>query len=236
MNRLSEAVKISEQHARGMQTVAHHYDHADQVRKYAIEIASSEGLSPQDIAQVELAALWHDIGLDYVEDRYKHPEKAAELFGQTFSDEKLLNTDEKENIAFLINYHDKYKEAQSLCNNQRLLQMLRILIDADTLELLGERGYERAKETVQERNWPDYDPNNPRGETYGFSSDKFDLRFAAKRSGQLADAIEPTLIGQLNFQISCADLLFTHLAKVKGTNGVEYLKHKIENIVSNITN
>jgi HD superfamily phosphodiesterase len=226
------AIKTSEDLAKKMNTVAHHYEHADQVRRYAIEIAQDENLSPREIFLIELTALWHDIGLDYVEERSKHPEVSAQMFLETFPDIQVLTDEEKEKISFVLRYHDKYSEAQVKNANEDLLKMLRIVIDADTLELLGERGIKRAEETATDRNWPRFDPQNPLGETYNFTSKDFDERFKLKREGKIASGIEPTLVGQLNFQISCADLLFTKLAKKIGLQGVSLLKQEISEITA----
>lgn len=227
-----QAVKISEDLAKKMNNVAHHYDHADKVRRVTVELAKSEKLSGRDLFLIEIAALWHDIGLDYVDDRSKHPEKSGEIFLNTFSDVNIFSEQEKEAVVFLLKYHDKYQQAKSTSSNERLLKLLRILVDADTLELLGQRGYERAVETAKSRNWPEYDKEKPLGETYDFDSKQFDERFALKREGKLVNATEPTLVGQINFQISCSDLLFTDAAKRMSENGVQFLKNKIQEIVN----
>jgi len=232
MNKSEEqAIRRSEDRARQMNTVAHHYDHADQVRQDASAIAKSEGLDDRDVFLLAIAALWHDIGLNDVEDRDQHPEKSVAMFGQTFPGSDEFSEPEKADLTFLIQYHDKYSQAAA-ATTPRLLKMLRILIDADTLELLGERGYERAVETAAARQWPKYDSADPRGETYGLSASQFDARFARKKAGKIKDAIEPTLVGQLNFQISCAAWLFTAAAKLKGQNGAQFLKDKIADIIN----
>ena len=215
-----------------MNTVAHHYDHADIVRKSAVELGKSEGLADRELFLLEIAGLWHDIGRDYVENQSQHAAKAASMFLDTFPREDEFSTIEKDEIVFMITYHDKYQQALDVSQNDKLLLMLRIIIDADTLELLGERGYMRAVETAETCAWPKYDEDNPYGETYGFNDKQFDERFKLKRVGKLVSVIEPTLVGQLNFQISCTELLFTEAAKSKGKDGAEYLKAKIEEIVS----
>jgi len=219
--------------SRRMNTVAHHYGHADQVRKDAIAIAKDEGLDDREVFMVEVAALWHDIGLDYVNDRSEHPDKASEMFLDEFGDSGEFTNSEKETIRFLLKYHDKYLEASKATTDGKLLKMLRVLIDADTLELLGRRGYERAVETAESKNWAEYNPLNPLGETCGFGPRQFDERFISKKKGEITDVIEPSLVGQLNFQISCGELLYTRLAKSKGAKGVDYLKEKIVELVGN---
>lgn len=236
LSRISKSEKhvinISEDFAKKMNTVAHHYDHADRVRIEAVELGKSENLNHRDLFLLEVVALWHDIGLDYIKDRSKHPDKSADMFLKTFPDVGYFSKQEKENIIFMLKYHDKYKLAKSISTDIKLLKLLRILIDADTLELFGERGYQRALETAESRSWPKYNSNNPKGETFRLNSKQFDERFALKREGKLINVIEPSLVGQINFQISCADLLFTKAAKIKGKNAVLYLRNKLKLIVS----
>lgn len=223
-------VALAEDLARKMNTVAHKWEHADTVRNDAVSMAIDLGLDVNAKYLLEIAALMHDVGLDYCEDRTTHSSKSVDVFTETFRDRPLTEKD-GEAVKFLIMYHDKYSKAAELHPDEKLLIMLRILIDADTLELLGQRGYDRAIETAQSRGWPDYDYNNPKGETFGFSSDDFDKRFKLKREGKVDFATEPSLVGQLNFQISCTDLLFTDWAKSKAFCGVKFLKEKIKNII-----
>lgn len=145
---MRSALQISEAMARKMNTVAHHYDHADRVRKNAIAIGKSENLSQRDLLLLETAALWHDIGRDYVENQKFHSDKSAEMFSITFKNTKYFTDQEKQYIEFIIKYHDKFHLAKKVCKDNKLLKMLRILMDADALELIGKIGYERAVETA----------------------------------------------------------------------------------------
>jgi HD superfamily phosphodiesterase len=227
-----KAIKLSEDFAKKMNTVAHHFNHADQVRNEAVSIGLKEGLDSNDLFLLEIAALWHDVGLDYVKDRKDHPQKSSDMFLEAFDNNEVFTALEKNDITFLLLFHDKYSEAKMKCSDERVLKMLRILIDADTLELLGEIGFQRAVETQKDRNWSVFDPNNPKGETYEYSSKDFDKRFKLKKENKVLTGIEPTLVGQLNFQISCADLLYTASAKTKSIPGVKFLKDKIQEIIS----
>lgn len=223
-------VMIAEDLARKMNTVAHKWEHADIVRNDVISMACDLDLDSKDKHLLEIAALMHDVGLDYCDDRATHSEKSVGIFTKAYRDQQFPEND-RATIEFLIMHHDKYAKAVELHPDEKKMIMLRILIDADTLELLGPRGFERAKETAISRGWPDFDKDNPRGTTAGFSSTDFDKRFLQKREGKVIYATEPTLVGQLNFQISCADLLFTEWAKNKSVNGVAYLKDKIASLV-----
>lgn len=145
---MRSSLQISEAMARKMKTVAHHYDHADRVRKNAIAIGKSENLSQRDLLLLETAALWHDIGRDYVENQKFHSDKSAEMFSNTFKNTKYFTDQEKQYIEFIIKYHDKFHHAKKICKDNKLLKMLRILMDADALELIGKIGYLRAVETA----------------------------------------------------------------------------------------
>jgi len=204
-----KAIKIAEKLSRKMGTVAHDYKHADNVRKGAVLLAIKEGFTKRDVFLTELAGLLHDIGLDYVEDRSKHAEMSSKMFLKVFSNNNILSNHEKNKISFLILHHDKFASAITLTSDENLLRMLRVLIDADTLELLGKNGYTRAVETAKSREWPLHGPNKHFGETTTFTT------------------IEPTLVGQLNFQASCFEMLFTESAKEKGKAGVKYIREKI---------
>jgi putative nucleotidyltransferase with HDIG domain len=57
--------------------LAHGFKHVDRVRRHALVIARAEGVAGIEV--VEAAALLHDIGLAYVEERSQHAEVGAEL-------------------------------------------------------------------------------------------------------------------------------------------------------------
>lgn len=227
---IEKNITIAENLARKMNTVAHKWEHADIVRNDVLFMANDLGLDDNDKQLLEIAALMHDVGLDYCDDRAVHPSKSVDIFTEAFKDQPFTEKDQ-ETIKFLILHHDKYSKAVELHPDEKTLTMLRVLIDADTLELLGSRGYERAVETALSRGLPDYDQDNPSGITTGYTSQDFDKRFLQKKEGEVIYAIEPTLVGQLNFQISCADLLFTDWAKNKSVDGIIYLKNKIVSII-----
>ena len=186
----------------------------------------------RNIFLIETASLWHDMALNEVTDRASHGEQAGELFLQTFPDDKYFNEDEKETICFILKYHDKANLVRNSESDLRLLHMLNIVTDADTIELLGERGFERAVEVVKANGWPVFNPSNPRGDTFGFSSSQFDERFLLKSKGQIDYVKEPTLVGQLNFQISCADNLKTKKGGEIGMPRAEYLRNKLDELIN----
>ncbi len=234
MNRqiAKEAISVSENLGKQLHAVAHDFGHINRVRNLVLTIAQDEGVSPRDQFLLEIAALWHDLGLEKAKDRSRHGEIASELFLREFPGQDFFTKEEKSLVCFLITFHDKARLARTSETDSRFLKMLNILTDADTLDLLGERGYERAVETTKANNWPDYHPENPKGETYEFSALEFDKRFDLKKKGLIKDAKEPTLVGQLNFQISCGDNLFTKLGKKQGLEGVNFLKAKLRDLVS----
>lgn len=231
---MNKAIQISEGVAKRMKATAHHYDHADRVRNWVLKIAQNESLNDESSLVLELAALWHDVGLDYVSDRGKHAIVSAQMFTEKFSSHPGISKEIIKEVGFLVEHHDKF----SVLNNSKLsdndiylYKLLRILIDADTLELLGEVGYKRGLEATKEKGWPMFDRTNPLGLTYGYSAADFTNRMQRQKSGEIKGFIEESFVGQLNFQISCADLLYTSLAKSVGEDGKNYLKKKIKEIV-----
>ncbi len=228
---MDEAIKRSENIGKRLKTAAHDYDHFNRVRNWVVLIAKDEGLNERGKFLLEISALWHDMALDKVTDRSKHGEVAGEMFLHEFKGYDVFTENEKETIFFMLKYHDKARLVRNSKTDKKLLQMLNILTDADTLELLGERGYERALETARANNWPNFDTNNPKGETYGFSAKQFDERFELTKTGKIKHVKEPTLVGLLNFLISCADNLYSSKAKTVGKAGADYLKSKIDYII-----
>lgn len=228
---VNKALIRSEELAKQLKVVAHDYEHLDAVRKMVILLGQDENLTKREIFLLEIAALWHDLALNKVQDRSKHGERAAELFLKEFTGDEFFSNAEKDIVYFLIKYHDRARLVRKPETNKDLLKKLNILTDADTLDLLGERGCQRAKETSDANSWPDFDINNPKGVTYGYSAAQFDEGFDLKDKGFIQDAKEHTLVGQLNFQISCADNLFTKKAKEIGDPGVMYLKKKIQDLI-----
>ncbi len=95
-------------------------------------------------------------------------------------------------------------------------QLLLILRDADTLDLLGPVGLMRAFTSKYDQ--PDYPPDFVKGETWGLTSEQFTQRFASGLgAGQ-------HIVDQINFQISCYDNLKTASAQRFGRPLVAFMK------------
>jgi uncharacterized protein len=174
--------------------LAHDFKHVDRVRRHALAIASAEGFA--NLALVEAAALLHDIGLAYVEQRSHHAEVGADRAARFLQEHGLFTEPEIDAIAEAIGCH-------SLISGGGVLGT--ILRDADILDLLGAVGILRA--CTSKYASPEYDPGNVKGETWGLSAQSFTQRFTE------GIGIGPHIVDQLNFQLSCADNLQTARAR-----------------------
>ena len=175
--------------------IAHDYKHVDRVRKHALQIAQLEGYPK--LAQVEAVALLHDIALSHVEQRRDHGKVGAQMAEQFLTENQLFEADAIAEIVHAIRWHDSVKSDES--------PLLAILRDADMLEIFGAIGILRG--LTSKATLPDYDLANIRGETWALTARDFDARFAD------GTGIGPTIIDQLNFQISCYDNLNTATAR-----------------------
>jgi uncharacterized protein len=175
--------------------IAHDYKHVDRVRRHALWIAEQEGYPHRD--RVQAVALLHDIALGKVENRREHGKVGADMAAAFLREKALFDEAAIEEIANAIRWHDSVKQDDS--------PLLAILRDADMLEIFGAVGLLRG--ITSRATMPDYDADNIRGETWGFSARDFDPYFADGRG------IGPTLIDHINWQMSCLDNLNTESAK-----------------------
>jgi HD superfamily phosphodiesterase len=113
--------------------LAHDFKHVDRVRHHALAIARAEGFA--DLAVVEAAALLHDIGLAFVEQRSQHAAVGADLAAHFLREHALFAAPEIDAIADAIRCHS------SIAGGGALEAILR---DADILDLLGAVGILRA--------------------------------------------------------------------------------------------
>ncbi len=177
--------------------IAHDLPHVRRVYANALRLAQAEGYPHQD--RVAAAALLHDIGLPVVDKRGDHPRVGAELAVQFLQENKLFAPDEIAEICEAIVHHGR------LDGDTPLIHILR---DADTFELLGTVGLMRAFTSKAHK--PVYLPEYPRGETWGLTAAEFTQRF------QAGLGMGPTILDQLNFQLSCYENLSTKTAKEWG--------------------
>ena len=195
--------------------VAHDFKHADRVRRWALRIARAEGFENLEI--VEAAALLHDIGLPFAEQRSKHGQVGAKVAAKFLRANGLFVQQEVEEIANAIRYHN------TKVGDGRLLEILK---DADMLDMFGAVGTMRA--FTSQASKPEYDPRNVRGSTWEMSNEDFDQRFAE------GVGIGDFIVDQLNFQISCYGNLSTETARRLARPLVEFMKAFVVQLESEI--
>ncbi len=174
--------------------IAHDFKHVDRVRHWAVRIAQAEGYG--DLEVVAAAALLHDIAFAQVEDTSTHAQVGAEMAATFLRANHLFPEEQIDDIAAAIRSHS------SLSGGGQLGEILR---DADMLDAFGAVGLMRAFTSKHAK--PEYDPTSIKGETWGMSAAEFTQRF---RQGT---GIGPSIVDQVNFQISCYDNLRTEAAK-----------------------
>ncbi|MBK8904615.1 MAG: HD domain-containing protein [Anaerolineaceae bacterium] len=177
--------------------IAHDLPHVRRVYANAMRLAQAEGYPHLD--RVAAAALLHDVGLPVVEKRGDHPRVGAELAAQYLQENELFAPDEIAEICEAIVYHGRLDGTAPL---------IHILRDADTLDLLGTVGIMRAFTSKAHK--PVYLPEHPRGETWGLTAADFTQRF------QAGLGMGPTILDQINFQLSCYENLATATAREWG--------------------
>jgi len=177
--------------------IAHEMSHVRRVYANALRLAQAEGYPHTD--RVAAAALLHDIGLPVVEKRGDHPKVGAELAAQFLRENELFAPDEIAEICEAIGHHGR------LDGDTPLIHILR---DADTFDLLGNVGIMRA--FTSKAHLPVYFPQHPRGETWGLMAADFTQRFQASLG------MGPTILDQINFQMSCYENLYTETAREWG--------------------
>ena len=197
--------------------IGHDFKHFDRVRKWALRIAAREQFDRYPL--VEAVSLLHDIGLAQVDNRSRHAELGADVAAEFLRSESLFPESEILEIFDAIRCHS------SLSGGRKLGEILR---DADILDLLGAVGILRAFTSKSDR--PDYLPGSVKGETWGNSVDDFSKRFAT------GEGIGPTIIDQINFQMSCCDNLRTKSGCQIGKPLVEYMRAFVQRLEAEVDN
>jgi hypothetical protein len=185
--------------------IAHGFQHVDRVRRWACQIAMGEGVD--NLVLVEATALLHDVGLAHVRQRGQHAQVGAEVAAAFLRSRGLFGESEVRAIAEAIRCHSGVGGGGALGE---------ILRDADKLDALGAVGIMRA--FTSKYNKPAYGPQGVRGETWGLSIGGFEARFAA------GAGIGPTIVDQVNFQISLGGDLRTATAQRFGAPLVAYMR------------
>jgi HD superfamily phosphodiesterase len=199
--------------------IAHDFKHVDRVRRWALEIATREGLEGLEI--VEAAALLHDVGLARVEveRRGQHAQVGAEVAAQFLRERQLFTEEDIETIAAAIRHHSSPSGGGVLGD---------VLRDADKLDALGAVGLMRAF-TSKYAN-PEYNPRCVKGDTWEMAMTGFEKRFAE------GEGIGDYIIDQVNFQISFFGELCTPTAKRLGKPLVEFMKAYVIQLETEINN
>lgn len=192
--------------------VAHDFKHVDRVKNWALQIANKENF--EDLEEVEISALLHDIGLLKAEKRSLHGEVGAEMAAKFLIENNLLEQSRIDEICNAIKYHNKNREGDG--------KLLKILRDADMMDLFGAIGIMRAFTSKSSK--PEYDTADIKGETWQMSSSDFDKRFDS------GVGIGNFIVDQINFQISCYDNLSSESAKQFAKPLVEFMKDYVKQL------
>ncbi len=197
--------------------IGHDIKHVERVRRNALTIARAEGFANLDL--VEAAALHHDIGLAHVEKRDRHGPVGAEIAARFLREQRLFAEDNIVAIAKAIHNHSLIHGDWDTLGY--------ILRDADILDALGAVGLMRAFTSKSFK--PEYAPECVKGETWGLSADGFTARHVAGLG------IGPTIIDQINLQISLIDELHTETARRIAEPLVAFMKTFIVQLEAEIT-
>jgi uncharacterized protein len=174
---------------------AHDYHHVDMVRKNALIIAAA--VKYENTFLVEVTALMHDIGLKSCKKRSDHGIVGAQMARDFLETYDNVTPADINDICLAIETH---------CTAQKTdHELSQIIRDADILELLGHRGLLRCM--LSKADLQPYNITNPLGETFGHTAADFDKRFALKKG------IGPTISDQINFQMSCFDIISLDVSK-----------------------
>ncbi len=192
--------------------VAHDFKHVVRVKNWALQIADKESF--EDLEVVKISALMHDIGLTKAEKRNLHGEVGAEMSAKFLTENNLLTQDKIAEICNAIKFHNKNREGEG--------KLLKILRDADMMDLFGAVGIMRAFTSKSSK--PEYDVADIKGETWQMKAVDFDKRF----DGGIG--IGNFIIDQINFQISCYDNLSTESARQFAKPLVEFMTDYIKQL------
>lgn len=196
---------------------AHDFKHVDRVRNWALYIAKKEGY--KDLELVESAALLHDIGLAFCENRKIHGQVGADISYKYLTENQYFSEEQVDEITNSIRYHNSNKDGSG--------ELLHIIRDADMMDLFGSVGIMRAF-TSKATN-PEYDCDNVKSNTWGATAHDFDVRFSN------GAGIGEYIVDQINFQISCYDNLSTDTAKEFAKPLLNFMRNYMIQLESEIT-
>lgn len=210
----NKKIQQIEEHVRKIMgnEVAHGFSHVDRVRKWALQIAKKENY--KDLEMVETAALMHDIGKPGIKNERMHGEVGA-VMAEKFLKENCLFTDKKiEEICNAIRHHNKNRGGEG--------ELLKILRDADMLDLFGAVGLMRALTVSAFK--PEFDPLIVKGKTWKMTNTEFNKRFDE------GVGVGEFIVDQINFNISCYENLNFNTTRLVAKPLVEYMKNYLKQL------
>jgi len=119
--------------------ISHNYDHVVRVKNLATQIAISEAMSNEDIFEIQIAALLHDIS----DHKYTCDIYAQETILREFFKDSLLNDTTINNIIKIACNVSLSKETSDTYNKEHIKDVylkLNCVQDADRIDSLGSFG------------------------------------------------------------------------------------------------
>lgn len=210
-----DKIKIIEEYVlslpKGFVEQAHNVDHAFRVRDWAIKISRS--VNYQNLDLVHAAALMHDISRSKDLKGVSHGIASAQMAKNFLTEKELFLIEEIEEICEAIYYHNT--------NIKRHHQLLDILRDGDILDLSGATGILRSPLGAPKKIV--FDHQNIRGKYYGKTNLEYNEIFAAEGKVDVG----PTIIDDLNFQVSCFENLKSAYAREVAKPMNDFMKNFI---------
>ena len=203
----NEAIKSIEAHVKAIMPSCsvHNYEHVHRVQNWAVVIAMNEGYERLDLVQA--AALLHDIGYTFVDER-NHGQVGAGKAREYLQKNGYFSKKDIEEIVHAIEHHSSNRGGHG--------KLLDILRDADMLDGLGAFGILRCIKPMATD--PDYNPENLKGETWGMGVEGFNERMdSGKGAGDY-------IVDHMNFQISWFGNIATQTARKYAKPLVEFMK------------
>ena len=229
ITKTEEYVKGVFENGEGRLLIAHGFSHVDRVRKWSLRIARGESFD--DLLIVELAALFHDIGLPQIEnerERYKHGQVGAGIAGTYLSENSALTREQIKQIIIAIEFHTlkpalKAKSIEAVKADGKLAE---IICDADIMDAIGAVGIMR--DFTSKYFLPEYESGNVRGETWELPAEEFTGRI------QNGPGIGEHIIDQINFQTSYPENLLTKTARSMAEPLAQFMKEFVLQLNSEI--
>lgn len=198
--------------------IAHDFKHVDRVRNWALKIAEAEGY--ENIEQVEIAALLHDIGRASTKSGQNHGVVGAAIARKFLEKHKMFDITEREEIILAIASHSGPGQGRE--------ELTAILKDADMMDALGTVGIMRAFSSKASVN--EYDPENIKGEGWDQPMDYFQNLF------NTGEGPGKYITDQINFQIDFQENLKTATAKKLAKPMIKYMKDFIIRLEDEVNN